>query len=284
MKEIQFRNLSDISNQEIVVCFNTSFSDYVVPIQLSLKQLEIKLYSENIDKFISVGAFSENQLVGFILHGHRLIDGVRIAYNAGTGVIPRERGHGLTKRMYAHIKSVLNTKGFAKVVLEVISTNIPAIASYEKIGFKNVRYLSCFKGVPKIPKINTEITTTEVEQASLSDYIDFGDIKPTWQNTTATIERLGDAIFFIIASIASEVCGYCIVNRTTNRILQLAVKKDFRNTGVGTTLLNYLKNRAQGPISIINIDDRFIDTLRFFERRHIKKTLGQTEMELELEP
>ena len=89
---INFDNLSEINNKDILDCFNLSFSDYSIPFKLNLEQLENKLRNENINKDISVGAFNKNKLVGFVLHGDRIKDRNRIAYNAGTGVIPTQRG------------------------------------------------------------------------------------------------------------------------------------------------------------------------------------------------
>ncbi len=151
---IKFKTLSEISLHELAACFNLAFSDYLIPLALSLNQLETKLYSESINKAISIGAFRDGELVGFILHGDRKFGNKRIAYNAGTGVIPAARGQGLTKRMYNFIKPKLTSHSFEEVVLEVISTNIPAIKTYEKVGFEPIRNLSCFKGDLLVTKIN----------------------------------------------------------------------------------------------------------------------------------
>ena len=129
---IGFQNLREIENEEILDCFNLSFSDYSIPFKLSLKQLETKLRTENINKDISIGTFIRNKLIGFVLHGDR-IEGVnRIAYNAGTGVIPIERGQKLTRRMYDYIMPTLSKNKFSEVALEVISDNIPAVQQKER--------------------------------------------------------------------------------------------------------------------------------------------------------
>lgn len=140
---VEIKTLSKISSPELLDCFNLAFSDYLIPMKLTLEQLETKLKTENINREVSVGAFKEKKLVGFVLHGDRNFGKIRRAYNGGTGVIPAERGHGLTKRMYDFILPILESNAFEEVVLEVISNNIPAIKSYQKIGFKPIRNLSC---------------------------------------------------------------------------------------------------------------------------------------------
>ncbi|MEM8927929.1 MAG: GNAT family N-acetyltransferase [Bacteroidota bacterium] len=265
----------------ILNCFNTAFSDYLIPLQLSLEQLETKLHTESIAKGISVGAFKENILIGFVLHGQRTIDGIPTAYNAGTGVIPKERGQGITQKMYEFIKPILKQRRFQEVYLETISTNTPAIISYEKIGFEAIRGLSCFKGKPNIPKVNKYIKIKEVKEVRFDALPQFGEIRPTWQNSKETILRMGTARYFL-ALKGDGICGYCILNHMNNRILQIAVKKEYRNGSIGTSLLNYLTNKISEPISIINVDDAFKPTLCFFEKRNMKKTLSQIEMKLKI--
>lgn len=282
MVQTQISNLSQIGNEAILNCFNAAFSDYIIPFQLNLEQLETKLHTESIDKSLSVGAFKENRLVGFVLHGQRTIDGIQMACNAGTGVIQKERGAGITRRLYGYIIPFLKYVGFKGVVLEVISTNIPAIVSYERIGFEPIRHLSCFKGEPNIPGVNKSIAIKEVTVIDFDVFPQFGEIRPTWQNSKETILRMGNSARYFLAFLGNDICGYCILNRTNNRILQIAVKKEFRKRSVGTSLLNFVKNKTSDPISIVNVDDGCKSALSFFERRNMKKTLGQIEMKLKL--
>ncbi|MGB1041677.1 MAG: GNAT family N-acetyltransferase, partial [Flavobacteriales bacterium] len=125
------KTLKSVSQQEVLSVFNKSFSDYFVSLQLSEKQFFEKLISNNIDFSLSVGAFENNKLVGFILHGVN----AKSVYNSGTGVIPKRRGFGLTIRMYKFILPILKSNQISKVVLEVITENIQAIKSYKKVGF-----------------------------------------------------------------------------------------------------------------------------------------------------
>ena len=124
---IEIKTLSQTSNQDILNCFNLSFSDYSIPFKLKLDQLVTKITTENINREISIGVFRKQKLIGFVLHGDRKVGGIKKAYNAGTGVIPTERGCALTKRMYEFIKPKLKREAFDEIVLEVISNNIPAI-------------------------------------------------------------------------------------------------------------------------------------------------------------
>ena len=60
--------LTNTSAQERVVAFNTAFADYFVPFRFDEAQLAAKLASDKNDLSLSVGAFDQNQLVGFMFH------------------------------------------------------------------------------------------------------------------------------------------------------------------------------------------------------------------------
>jgi len=279
---INIQNLSKVNNDEILECFNHSFSDYSIPFRLDLNQLEHKLNAESINKEISIGAFKENRLVGFVLHGERGNGESRIAYNAGTGVRPIERGQKLTRKMYDYIIPILQAKNFESVDLEVISNNFPAIKSYETIGFKHIRDLNCYKAELNSEKINNMVSVKEANQINLSELSNFGEIKPSWQNANKTIFNLGKQTKNILAYYQNEICGYCVLNSNNNRILQIAVKKQMRKKGVGSSILNYINHNISSSISIINVDSRYDETLNFFERNNFAMTLRQKEMKVKI--
>lgn len=277
---VTFNKLSSTSNREILDCFNHAFSDYSIPFKLNIQQLETKLSAENIDKEISVGAFREGKLVGFVLHGNRILKGMNIAYNGGTGVVPGERGKALTKKMYGYIFPTLVSQGFEKVILEVISNNFPAIKSYESIGFVPTRNLDCFKGELVSKGVNKKIKIEENTKLDLGLLSNFGEVKPSWQNSNESILNLEEATCQLIAYSGSEQVGYCIVNSSNNRIIQIAVHKKFRNKQIGSTLLSYIEKNMSKVSSIINVDSRSKSTTSFLESNNLKKFLSQIEMEL----
>ena len=279
---IEFNTLRQTSNQEILNCFNLSFSDYMIPFKLNPEQLETKIVTESINREISVGAFRNQKLIGFVLHGERKAGKVQKAYNAGTGVIPAERGHALTRRMYDFIKPELERKRFDEIVLEVISNNSPAIKSYEEIGFKAVRKLSCYSGELIIKEINKEIKILQIEKPNFEQLSQIGEIEPTWQNSVETIINLGNDALCFLAYMGAKLCGYTVLNSNNNRILQIAVKKEVRNRLIGSTLLHHLNKLNSKPISIINVDNNFHSINNFLESRNLIKTLVQEEMKYKI--
>ena len=76
--------------EDILSVFNSSFSDYSIPLQLNISQLKSKIEVDHVDLSLSVGAFENEKLVGFVLHGTSILNGEKVAYNGGTGVIPEK--------------------------------------------------------------------------------------------------------------------------------------------------------------------------------------------------
>lgn len=279
---IHFKTLRNTVTKEILGCFNCAFSDYSIPLQLNLEQLETKLRTENINKDISIGAFNGNRLVGFVLHGDREKDGGRIVYNAGTGVIPSERGQKLTRRMYEYIMPMLVQNNFSEVVLEVIADNEPAIKSYQTIGFNKSRDLCCFKGELSIGEKNDDIVITQSTDIDFDKLAPFCDIHPTWQNAKETILNLGDHAKLFQAFLGDELCGYCIMNSRNNRILQIAVNHHLRKKGIGSSLLHAVKSKLSEQTSIINVESSSEETIKFLESCNLQNFLNQMEMKLSI--
>lgn len=276
-----FKTLQDTDNTTILHTFNEAFSDYIVPFKLSLEQLEGKMRSENIKPELSVGAFEDGRLVGYILHGHDIINNKLCAYNGGTGVVPDKRGHKLTMQMYEFILPLLIAKGFDKILLEVITINKAAIKIYEATGFQISRTLNCYKGT-----VNT-MTSTDVNIKPLEDYDweqmqSFWDWQPSWSNSVTALEQLKESNIALGVFMEQTLAGYIIYNPNTQRIQQLAVGKEYRRQGIARQLLNAIAVNHSAEIGMINVDDKDIAMNAFLENAGLAKYVMQYEMELGL--
>jgi hypothetical protein len=72
---MEVKSLENTEISELATVFNQSFSDYIVPLKITIEQLENKIKSDNIKLKFSVGAFENNRLIGFILHGFNFANG-----------------------------------------------------------------------------------------------------------------------------------------------------------------------------------------------------------------
>lgn len=275
---MQIKTLKDTSTKELFQVFNLSFSDYFVPLKLTEEQLKTKLIADKIDLNLSVGVFKEGHLIAFILHGIDTINQEKWAYNGGTGVIPKQRGQGLTKQMYQFILPKLKEKGINHLVLEVISENIPAITSYQKSGFKIQRTLNCFKGELKDLKVNPNIEIQSLKTILWHELQTFWDIHPTWQNSIQTLNTIKDQITIYGAFRYTKLIGYVVFNPSSKRIQQIAISKIHRKQGIASTLLSKLKEEYGRELSVINVDQRNADINLFFKRIGLEMVLEQKEM------
>lgn len=274
--------LKGIETKEILDTFNESFSDYFIPFKLTEEQLDSKMLADKIHLNLSVGVFENGNLIAFILHGFDKINGEKILYNGGTGVIPKKRGLGLTKKMYHFILPILKEKGIDTLFLEVISENIQAIKSYKSAGYKIERTLLCYKGEISTLQTNSSAEIKQLKKYNWGLMESFWDISPTWQNSNNVINGLKDTSISFGAYIQNTLVGYIIYNPNTKRILQIAVDKKYRKNKIASTLISKLLKEYGNTLSIINVDKDSESIHRFLKQIGLKKNLEQLEMKLQL--
>lgn len=269
-----FKTLHEVDLVCLTKVFNAAFKDYPVPMQLTENQLCHKLSSELFDANYSVGAFDRDELVGFILHGFREYKGIRCIYNMGTGVVPDYRGKALTKRMYEYIMPSLKQSQIDTIQLEVLENNLPAIASYLKIGFKESHLLNCYKGIATTSANNVvvdAITSIETLPETFTSMVaDFA-----WQNEVALIN---DSNIYLGAFVNGKCVGCLVLNPAVKRIHYLYVHEDFRRKGIAKSLLNHVVQRYGNDISAINIHADNKALCSFFEALGLVNFTRQYEM------
>ena len=92
---MEYRTLENTDSVCIYEAFTQAFSDYQVSVDMSFKSFEIMLKRNGFMPAVSVGAFADRTLVGFILNGVRDWDNEKTVYDLGTGVIPDFRRTGI---------------------------------------------------------------------------------------------------------------------------------------------------------------------------------------------
>ncbi len=277
-------SLEKVSLDEIVNVFNRAFADYVIRVKLNKTALEQRILTENISLPHSVGTFVNGRLVGFILHAHDELKGKKVLYNAGTGVLPENRGQSITEKMYDYSIPKLRMQGVERCHLEVIDTNNKAIHVYVKIGFQIRRDLSCFKGVVYfnrfLRKEGLEVVTLEEPDWFL--FPTFWNNEPTWQNSIPVINRAEDLYQTIGIRDGSRMIGYGMINPKTGRIPQFGIHPEFRRRGIGKMLFSYLCRMGNTNLSVINVDKSDRPTALFLHSLGMNIFAGQYEMVLKV--
>lgn len=278
---MDFQTLEKISLPQLANLFNLAFADYFVKVNMTAEMLEEKVYSEDIDLNYSMAILDNEKPVGFMLHAIREINGNRVAYNAGTGVIKEFRGQNATAKMYQELIPVLKAQGVSDVVLEVIDQNIAAIRSYEKAGFEIVADLACFKGSVKIPVPNTNVEVKEFEHLPVENVQSFADWQATWQHSHATISKMKNLMTFG-AYYQGELAGFLIGQVSRARVYQFAVAHEYRRKGIGNALFYTFARAMNSEISVINIDDPDGNAQLFLQDIGLQPFLSQYKMKLSL--
>lgn len=280
---IYFKTLDNISIEVVHKTFQEAFSDYQVKIELPLWKFQQMLLRRGYHPAISIGAFQDERLVGIVLNGLRQWKGKVTAYDLGTGVIAEFRRQGITSEMLLQVKSLLKTKQVEQYFLEVLKTNQSAIELYNKQGFELQREFSCYQLEKEkfIPK--TSVKVKHLERLELKELREFWNFEPSWQNSESSIEAVPEAFEYVIAEYSSTVIAYGMIDKKTGDIPQIAVHKDNRRKGIGSSILSELVRSTDAQrVSVLNVEASDKNMNDFMVQSGFNYQVGQYEMLLKV--
>lgn len=288
MTDTACKTLSGVPDEELLACFLEAFSDYSVPMKLTLESFRANNAQRGFDPALSVGAFADGRLAGFILNGRGDWRGLPTAYDLGTGIVPARRGAGLGSLLASESLALLRRAGMKQYLLEAIKTNAPALGLYKKKGFVVTRDFSCFRAdraaaAPAAAPAGFELR--ELAAQDLGAAAALRDWEPSWQNSDAALLRFPGALFRLGAYAGDELAGYGVI-KPTGDLAQLAVKKSFRRRGLGSALLAALAASLapeRAALSCLNIESGDAACLAFLDARGFKPIAEQYEMLLSLQ-
>ena len=271
--------LDKIPLSQITTCFNHAFSDYFVKFNATESYLQHRWKGAGVDLSLSSGVVDEGKLVGFIITGVRAWNGMKTAFNAGTGVIPSHRGNALTKKMYDFLLPKFKEEKIRCLSLEVIQQNVKAIHIYEQVGLKIFRGLHCYSGEIKveIPNLGNEIQFFEIKNPKLCSFKSFCDFKPAWENNNKSVEtNIEDYAFYGVEN-KGTLLAFAIIKRENGYLPQFGVHSNHRQKGIGKFLFGHL-SKIYPTMKTNNVDASAIHVLKFLERVGMKNTINQFEM------
>ncbi|WP_430814377.1 GNAT family N-acetyltransferase [Carboxylicivirga sp. RSCT41] len=251
-------SLANFSFEQLFKAFSEAFKDY--DFQLSKIELKNMLQRRGFEAGLSFAAVEDNAIVSFTLNGIGRFNGIKTAYDTGTGTIPSFRGRSLATQIFEFSLPYLKKAGIKQYLLEVLQHNAKACKIYKNIGFKVSREFNYFvadkAAVQVIERPNNgslSIRIIDVDQcSSLTDQMEF---TPSWQNSFEAIDRQVDKFTAIGAFIDEKLVGYCITELYAGDITQLLVHADHRRNGVGTLLLERaLECNKHNAVKVINTD------------------------------
>src|SRR5262245_44102252 len=113
---VEIRPLQGIDTDTIFTAWDDAFSDYART--WTKAELERDLQRRGFSPGISFGAFEGQRLVSFILNAAGTFNGVKTAYDTGTGTIKEYAGKGLASVIFKESLPFLQKQGFEKYLLE----------------------------------------------------------------------------------------------------------------------------------------------------------------------
>jgi ribosomal protein S18 acetylase RimI-like enzyme len=274
------RSLGPTSRSEIVDAFNDAFSQYEVPIDMNEAKLDFVIRERSVRLDHSFGLFDEDRLVGFVLNGSRLCDGILTGYDSGTGVRAAYQGKGYGRRLLQDTVSQLRELGYRRYLLEVLVENNPAISLYTSEGFEFVRKLHCYRTKRLIrddfERTNVEINAAidwEGENSGLLGYL------PSWQNSDASVVSISDSCRILSASTNGKPEAFAVVIPEYGSIMQLGWKKE---DALRRLLQHAFEVVSTDDLSIINLPESETETARVLTEVGFTRFISQFEMELDL--
>ena len=255
---IVIKSLANHSIETLYGAFSDAFRDY--EITLNQAELQKMIHRRGFDAALSFGAFDGDRLVSFTFNGIGLFNGVKTAYDTGTGTLADYRGQGLAAQVFTESIPHLVAAGVKQYLLEVLQRNTSAVSVYTKQGFAVSREFNYFVQDVAEVKLNVKALPDgySVREVSLSEIAlpnDCWDFSPSWQNSFESINRNPSDFMVIGAFKGNSLVGYGIIEPSSGDITQIAVNGLHRRRGVGSAILKELVERnACDHIKVINTE------------------------------
>lgn len=280
----RYQSLENTEISNIHEAFLEAFSDYVVPMKISLEQFQRLLKRRGYQAQNSVGVFQYDQLIGFVLTSTRQWQGLPTTYVIGLGLSLQHRGHGLAKELMQQV-TLLNKPHTQQFLLEVITSNQPALKLYQSLGYQISRELLCFS----IPKADLTLSSSEhidiktSQHAPDDDLSTFWDKHTSWQYSKDTLATEPNYFVYVTAYMHQNLVGYGVIDPTSGDIYQLAVHTNYRRQGIASTILSTLCHQTESPkIVYSNIDASNQSLLEFLQKQRFNHVISQYEMHYSL--
>jgi len=276
------KSLENLSFNELYDAFGKAFKDY--EIQISKEALKGMLKRRGFVPELSFGAFIDDKLVSFTFNGIGDWNGVKTAYDTGTGTIEEFCGQGLATKVFNYSIPSLKNAGIQQYLLEVLQHNDKAVSIYKKIGFEVSREFNYFSQSNDQVKVKSKEldTSYNIKEMDLSDkelMMIFWDFVPSWQNSFDSIQRTVEDFKILGAYVNQELVGYSIFEPNSGDITQLAVRKEHRRNGIASNLLQRMFELNQNDsLKLVNSTIECEEITNFIEAQGIPLRGAQFEM------
>lgn len=279
---MEIKSLEKIDFEIIFEAFTKAFADY--DFQLSADELKTMCKRRGFNPELSFAAFECENIVSFTLNGIGHFNGIKMAYDTGTGTLKEYRGQGLATKIFEYSIPFLKESNINHYLLEVLQHNTKAVSVYRKIGFDVIREFNYFvwkneeiKGAIENADTHYQIELFDIDQYDLIS--NFWDFYPSWQNSFESIQRTSHDFINLGVYEDKNLRGYCIFEPNSGDITQLAVDKAHRKKGIASLLLQAIgKLNKNTKMKLLNTDIACSSIVDFLKAKNIEITGKQFEM------
>lgn len=274
---MEIRDLSTTSLEEVVFAILMAFEGYFLAMPSDVDYWEGRFQAARVDWTCSFGLFDKGELVAFIING---IDGRgadKLAFNTGTGVVPKYRGQKIVDQLYEYAFPILQEKKITHYALEVVQENSRAIRVYERIGFSITKEYCCFKG--KLPKSKQETTLLKAELVNIKNSKEH---LYAWDNSNRAVakSRTGTYSCYEVLNLNQEKIGFFVINVQSGYLPQFEIYQ--ANLRENWKLLFDGIAQINRTIKINNVDAKRVELIPILLDLGLENTINQYEMEQKL--
>ena len=277
---MEIRSLATCPIDKILHCFYEAFSTYELKMPEDTKYWVWRFNAARVDYSMSFGAFENDEMIAFIIIGIDSINGVKTAFNSGTGVIERQRGRKIVDQLYSHAIPVWRNRGVALCSLEVLTSNDIAIRVYERIGFEKFRTLHSY--IKEIDIVNSDVIAEQMDIDIMLNIPSINQTRYSWDYTNkALVQSPGSIRAYAVINSANKMFGYFLLNTQHRSICQLELVGD-ENVDDWRALLTGLNQIWEGSLKLNNVDYRRVHLIEALKALNWDNHVNQFEMHMHI--
>lgn len=237
---INYKACTDVSMSQIFDAFSLGFSDYIVPLKMSLDAFESRFFGpEGNSLNLSFIALDDERPIGLILGGIRLFDGLKTMRCGTLCIAPEYRGHGITNKLFEMHKLAAVDEGCKQLFLEVIKGNDRAIKFYENCGYTKIYKLKYYSGIINTMIFSKGSMSNDIKQIPFEKVDELRksliDCHINWQSDTPFYAMSTNEAYFAAFEDHKEIA--VIAMNSQGKINFLWVDPAYRNQGLGSSMV-----------------------------------------------
>jgi GNAT superfamily N-acetyltransferase len=235
-----------LDDDDLAGLLTAVYAGYWHPIEVDADALRRMIATYDLDRDASVVALDGAAPIGLALLALRDDQ----AWVGGMGVLPERRGAGLGERLTRRLVESARARGVARVRLEVLEQNAPAIAIYRRVGFAHARDVAVWK-LDAAPA-GGDTSEADVTEALGRLQVALGDLP--WQRDAGTVASMRALGSTLVAVGTGAACAVYTATGEQASILQLAADTHEEAAALlrapfarGATSLSWLNGPVDGP-------------------------------------